>query len=349
MTFLHPWLLLGLVAAGIPLLLHLVQRREPPTVVFPAVRYLVDATREHQRRLRIRHWLLLLLRTLLVTALVLAAAAPTVRRSGVGEHAPGALVLVLDNSLSSAAVVGGTPRLAGLIAAADAVLRRAAAQDAVWLMLADGTARRGDPTALRSALREVRPLAVRLDLGEALRTANGVLAGETLRGEIMVISDLQSSAITAAATDVPVTVARPDDPAPHNVGVASLIVGSQPWSTDGGQVAVTVVGDSGAQVPVTVSVGDRPGRQALATVGGIVQVTVPTAPAGWYALRALLQPDELRLDDHRTVGLRMAPLARASCAPAGRFADAACEVLRSNGRLSLAMTSCLAASARARR
>ena len=84
MTFLHPWLLLGLVAAGIPLLLHLVQRREPPTVVFPAVRYLVDATREHQRRLRIRHWLLLLLRTLLVTALVLAAAAPTVRRSGCG-------------------------------------------------------------------------------------------------------------------------------------------------------------------------------------------------------------------------------------------------------------------------
>ena len=35
MTFLHPWLLAGLLAAGVPLLLHLVQRREPPTVVFP--------------------------------------------------------------------------------------------------------------------------------------------------------------------------------------------------------------------------------------------------------------------------------------------------------------------------
>ena len=85
MTFLHPWLLAGLLAAGVPLLLHLVQRREPPTVVFPAVRYLLDATREHQRRLRIRHWLLLLLRTLLIVALVLAAAGPTVRRSGVTE------------------------------------------------------------------------------------------------------------------------------------------------------------------------------------------------------------------------------------------------------------------------
>jgi hypothetical protein len=109
MIFLHPWLLAGLLAAGVPLLLHLVQRREPADHRLPGVRYLLDATREHQRRLRIRHWLLLLLRTLLIVALVLAAAGPTVRRSGVTGHAPSALVLVVDNSLSSAAIVGGTP------------------------------------------------------------------------------------------------------------------------------------------------------------------------------------------------------------------------------------------------
>ena len=72
--FLHPWLLLGLVAAAVPFLLHLRQHREPPTVTFPAVRYLLDATRQHERRLRLRHWLLLLLRTVLILALVLAAA-----------------------------------------------------------------------------------------------------------------------------------------------------------------------------------------------------------------------------------------------------------------------------------
>ena len=38
--FLHPWVLAGLAAAAIPVLLHLLARREPPTVVFPAVRYL---------------------------------------------------------------------------------------------------------------------------------------------------------------------------------------------------------------------------------------------------------------------------------------------------------------------
>lgn len=333
MSFLHPWLLAGLIAAGVPLLLHLVQRREPPTVMFPAVRYLLDATREHQRRLRIRHWLLLLLRTLLIVALVLAAAGPTVRRSGVTGHAPSALVLVLDNSLSSAAVVDGTPRLEQLVRAADGVLARATPGDALWLIVADGAARRGDPATLRAAVHNLHPSTTRLDLGNAVQSAGEVLATEALPGEIVVVSDLQATALSAASTRAPVTVARPEGAVPRNIGVAALIAGSQPWSTDGGQVQVTVVGDSGAQSPLLLSAGDRPARQALATVGGAVQVAVPPAPAGWYALRASIQPDELRLDDQRVLGLRLAPLARASCGPAGRFADAACDVLRSNGRL----------------
>src|SRR6476619_6902071 len=112
--FLHPWLLAGLVAAGIPLLLHLLARREPPTVVFPAVRDLVTTTREHQRRLKLQHLLLLLFRTLLIVALVLAAAGPTLPRRGIAGHAPSALVLVVENSPSSGAVVAGTARLSQL-------------------------------------------------------------------------------------------------------------------------------------------------------------------------------------------------------------------------------------------
>ena len=40
--FTAPWVLLGLLAAGIPVLLHLFARREPPTVMFPATRYLAE-------------------------------------------------------------------------------------------------------------------------------------------------------------------------------------------------------------------------------------------------------------------------------------------------------------------
>jgi len=179
MTFLHPWALAGLVAAAVPIILHLVQRREPPTVMFPAVRYLIDATREHQRRLRVQHWLLLAIRTLLIVALVLAAAGPLIARPGVASHAPSAMVVVLDNSASSAAIAGGTRRLDQLARAADGALARATPNDALWLLTADGIPRRGDAATLRGMVKQVVPSARRLDLGEAVTTADRVLSGAT--------------------------------------------------------------------------------------------------------------------------------------------------------------------------
>ncbi len=124
-SFLHPWLLAGLAAAALPVLLHLVHRRQPPTVEFPAVRYLIDTTREHQRRLKLRNLLLLLLRTALILALVLAAAGPSAPIRGAPAHAPAALALIVDNSLSSGAVVQGATRLDQLRRAARGVLDRA--------------------------------------------------------------------------------------------------------------------------------------------------------------------------------------------------------------------------------
>jgi hypothetical protein len=333
MSFLHPWALAGLLAAAVPILLHLVQRREPPTVVFPAVRYLIDATREHQRRLRVRHWLLLAIRTLLIIALVLAAAGPLIARPGVASHAPSALVLVLDNSASSAAIAGGTRRLDDLVRAADGALARATPNDALWLLTSDGVPRRGDAATLREMVKQVAPTARRLDLGEAVVTADRVLSGDRRPGEILVLSDVQATALGPAMASVPLTVARPRGEPPTNAGIASLDAGPQPWSVDGGRVAVTLAGDSGVQSAVTVRMGDRPPREALAAVGGAVTVAVPPSAPGWRVLEADLTADELRLDDRRVAAVRVAPVARADCAPGGRYAEAACDVLANNGRL----------------
>ena len=106
MYFLQPLGLLLLGAALIPQLLHLFQRRRPPDVAFPAVRYLRQTEREALRTIRLRHVLLLLLRVAAVALVALAAARPVVPRQGAG-HQPTAVVLVLDHSLSSGAVAGG--------------------------------------------------------------------------------------------------------------------------------------------------------------------------------------------------------------------------------------------------
>ena len=91
-----------------PLLLHLLRRNIATRVEFPAARYLARAEQEHSRSLRLRNLLLMLLRVLLVLALALAAARPVRAPAlGVGPRADGASPIVLDNSLSTTAVVGG--------------------------------------------------------------------------------------------------------------------------------------------------------------------------------------------------------------------------------------------------
>jgi hypothetical protein len=196
--FLHPWVLLGLAAAAIPVLLHLLARREPPTVVFPAVRYLVSTTREHQRRLKLQNWLLLLLRTLLIVLLVLAAAAPSVALSGVPGHAPSALVLILDNSPSSGTVIDGSPQLRRLLTAARQVLARANPEDRLWLITADGIPRRGDRGSLGQVLAGLRTSPRRLDLGAAVTLAGDVLGSEPRPGEIMLLTAVSGAASRAA-------------------------------------------------------------------------------------------------------------------------------------------------------
>ena len=332
-AFLHPWVLAGLVAAAIPILLHLLARREPPTVVFPAVRYLVSTTREHQRRLKLQNWLLLFLRTLLIVVLVLAAAAPTVPESGVPGHAPTALVLILDNSPSSGAVVEGAPQLRQLQEAVQRVLARANPEDGLWLITADGIPRRGDRAALGDLVSGLTPSPRRLDLGAAVTLAGEILAPEARPGEIILLTDLQASALSAAQPVAPLIVARPRAPAPPNAGIRTLDAGSQPWSAEGGRVSVSLVGDSGPAVPVSVRLGTRPARQALAHVGGGVSLNLPGAPSGWWALSAELDPDELRADDQRVAAVRIAPVARVNCDSTTRYVAAACAVLVSNGRI----------------
>jgi hypothetical protein len=331
--FLHPWVLAGLAAAAIPILLHLLARREPPTVVFPAVRYLVTTTQEHQRRLKLQNWLLLILRTLLIVLVVLAAAGPTVPLSGVPGHAPSALVLIVDNSPSSGAVVDGSPQLRQLVAAARQVLARATPEDALWLITADGIPRRGDRTTLGEVLGGLALSPRRLDLGSAIDLAGQVLAPEPRPGEIVLLTDLQASAMSPAQATAPLIVGRPDLPPPPNAGVGAIGTGSQPWSVDGGRVAVTLVGDSGISVPVSVRLGNRPPRQVLGHVGGSMSVTLPGVPSGWWTVLAELDPDEFRVDDRRVAAVRVAPVARVHWDSASRYVAAACDVLAANRRI----------------
>ena len=102
MTFAQPWMLLGLVTIIIPIALHFMYR-DAGAIRFPAVELLASIMARAKRRIRLKRWLLLLLRIAILSLLFTAAARPSLfvtRQSGIRGGPPVALVMVIDDSLS---------------------------------------------------------------------------------------------------------------------------------------------------------------------------------------------------------------------------------------------------------
>ncbi|MBI1374694.1 MAG: VWA domain-containing protein [Phycisphaera sp.] len=102
MSFLTGSFLFALVAAGGPVLIHLLNKRRHRTVEWAAMEFLREAVRRNKRVMELRDMLLLAMRTLAVILFVLAMAQPYWASgdndawSGEPVHA----ILVIDNSLS---------------------------------------------------------------------------------------------------------------------------------------------------------------------------------------------------------------------------------------------------------
>ncbi|HID74798.1 MAG TPA: VWA domain-containing protein [Planctomycetaceae bacterium] len=100
-TFVNPLLLAGTALIVVPIVLHLVMRQRPRYFEFPALRFVERRHEVNRRRLRLRHWLLLVLRAAAIALLALAMARPSVKFGGaVGSRdAPVAAALVFDSSM----------------------------------------------------------------------------------------------------------------------------------------------------------------------------------------------------------------------------------------------------------
>ncbi len=354
MSFLHPLALLGLAAAAIPALLHLLQRRVPPELDFPPVRYLSAAERESARRLKLRHLLLLVLRTALIVVIVLAAARPLIPLRGGGAHQPTAVVIILDNSPSAGAVVSGGSVLDRLRVAARSSVARTTSADRVWLMLCDGVLRAGTREALLAIIDSTHAGWQRLDLVDAVGGAARTVDAQPLPGrEVHVLSDLQRTALASGHADVPRGVhilALEPGSTVTNRGIASVTVseGAAVIELSGSTAAG---GDLPQPVPVTIRIGGGARRdrgeiaaRGLATPGGggggstrsavTVSLPVQSLAPGWWLGEAALEPDELRADDRRPFAWRVAPAAGVTATPgAGAFVAAALAVLQEGRRV----------------
>ncbi|MHC4253608.1 MAG: BatA domain-containing protein, partial [Planctomycetota bacterium] len=150
--FLNPWLLLGIAAVGVPVLIHLLNRYRFRETDWAMMRFLIPATRIRSRQIKVQDVLLLVLRCLAVFLVMLALARPTIRPEGpswpLGETRAGA-VIVLDASFSMHHAAG-----------------------------APGTARPGGRTRFERALEQVREIAATLKPGDPVTL---VLVGSRVR------------------------------------------------------------------------------------------------------------------------------------------------------------------------
>ncbi|MCH8291753.1 BatA domain-containing protein [Candidatus Poribacteria bacterium] len=104
MGFLNPIFLFGILAATVPLLIHLWSRRQAKTVDFSSLMFLLVAHRQSVRRIQLKHLLILLLRMAIIILIALALARPLLKNqfSFAGARAKTSSVIILDNSYSMA-------------------------------------------------------------------------------------------------------------------------------------------------------------------------------------------------------------------------------------------------------
>ncbi len=347
MGALNPLFLVAAVAVGVPIFLHLFQRHQAQRLSFPALRYLERTEREHARRIRFRQLLLLVLRVTVLIVLVAAGARLFVRGRG-AAHPPTAVVMILDNSMSSGRVIGEDRVLDHLKATALRTLASANPEDRVWVIRAGSPwlpLAPLTPADARALVESTDVTAARGDLTSALSRAGGLLAAAPLAPrEIHLLSDLQATAfdreVTAPAGDIPVMVWAGTEGSADNRGLRRVLVGGGLPPLAGERTLVTVETTAGRdpeaseQVGVRIVVDGRIRGAATVPLGAAASIPLPPVQGGWISGWAETDPDDLRADDRLAFAFQARPAPVVSVGgDAGRFVSDALAVLEAAGRL----------------
>lgn len=198
MSFTQTALLWALPAALIPLLIHLLSRRQARRLPLSDLALLRAVYARALPRTRLRQWLLVAARCGLLAALILAYAGPLIRGRGGAEGAAGGagldLVLALDVSYSMGAVEGGRRRFDAARASAIELLRSLRPGDrAAVLAFSDrveGTPPAwGSPREAEGALAKAEVGWRGTDYAAALKAAYALPAEPGRRRIVLLLSD----------------------------------------------------------------------------------------------------------------------------------------------------------------
>ena len=143
MSFANPLFLLGLLVAGVPLLLHVLKTRNLKTLDFPSLIFLKQVYRQKSFRLRITQILLLLTRMALITTVTLAFAQPYFQSAALSflNPRPRVHAILLENSASTRASFSKVSLFQRTLETARTLIAGAANEDQLILMSSSPVAR----------------------------------------------------------------------------------------------------------------------------------------------------------------------------------------------------------------
>ena len=267
--FKTPWLLLGLLAAAIPVLLHLLSSVRAPQAYFPTLRFLRLSMTKTARRRRVEHWLLLLIRSALLALLALAVAEPFLKASG-GLAAAGnvASEVIIDNSYSMGVRSGAGSRFDRARQQAKALLGEGAGAFQPSVRLTN----RGQPPAPPGEAEKAPETAEEALDAAALAPGRASLAGRVVeavqrlsdqsapRKAVYVFSDLQQISFRPLLdrpeikqAGVPLLVVDCSADALDNVGIADVQLGGAAIVNEHLELTASLVNSSDKPKRVKVS------------------------------------------------------------------------------------------------
>lgn len=223
LQFLSPWFLLGLLGIALPVLVHLLTRRQQTHIKFSAVYLLEKAQKRSIRRSQPNRLLLLLFRCLAIAFLSLALANPIFSFGGPQEFLdskPAANVILLDNSYSMAAGAGDQNVYDHAVKLTADLLERMPSNNRFSLVFGSNPARvvqdwTGDPEQIVKLLKLSKPSFKTTSLDQGFAKAFDLLSGaEEENRRIFVLTDMDANgwnrdefdALNLDSTDVTVKV-----------------------------------------------------------------------------------------------------------------------------------------------